>query len=353
MQKKILIFCTTVLMAALMSVSAFAAESSFDDVPADAPWAESISYLAEKGITNGTGIKTFSPGNPVTVRQWAVMLCRAYGLNMKGETWNEFSQNSIEQAYHKGWLNVTAVTSPDTKMCRAALLESGFSAAGMALYDPCLYPDGENVSAADHILQTGQDLGLCTEWAAAEQIVTRADAAQLLHALLTQNFLIQEPPAPVTLENRANINTNDYLLELHRVPASVLVAFNERVWKYVIDFEYMASLSKKLGMSCIGATSYADKAIYISSASATLHEFGHFLDKVLDDSTEWERLYQAEAGGSILRDYAKTNSREYFADCFAYWITYSDSAKHMELFWNTTPQTYAYMEKLAESNWGC
>lgn len=76
-------------------------------------------------------------------------------------------------------------------------------------------------------------------------------------------------------------------------------------------------------------------------------------DMIFYDSTEWEKLYQAEASESILRDYAKTNSREYFADCFAYWVSYSGIEKHMEVFRNAAPQTYAYMEMLAASNWGC
>lgn len=80
---------------------------------------------------------------------------------------------------------------------------------------------------------------------------------------------------------------------------------------------------------------------------------GQMSESVANDSTEWEKLYQAEASESILRDFAKTNSREYFADCFAYWITYSGSTKHMEFFRDTAPQTYAYMEELAASNWGC
>lgn len=63
--------------------------------------------------------------------------------------------------------------------------------------------------------------------------------------------------------------------------------------------------------------------------------------------------YLAEAQDSGLRDYAKTNSREYFADCFVYWITYSGNEKRMETFRNTAPQTYAYMEKLAANNWAC
>ena len=58
----------------------------FADVPEDAPCYESVMYLAEHGITKGTEANTFSPTQPVTVRQWAVMLCRAYGLETSGET---------------------------------------------------------------------------------------------------------------------------------------------------------------------------------------------------------------------------------------------------------------------------
>ena len=71
---------------------------------------------------------------------------------------------------------------------------------------------------------------------------------------------------------------NDYLLALQEVPEPVLQKFEAKGWTYKVDFEYMSALSQKLGMSCIGATSYADKTIYISSAKATLHEFGHFSD---------------------------------------------------------------------------
>ena len=53
-----------------------------------------------------------------------------------------------------------------------------------------------------------------------------------------------------------------------------------------------------------------------------------------------------------LKDYAKTNSREFFADCFVYWITYSADKKRMDDFRDAAPQTYAYMKKLATNNWG-
>lgn len=156
----------------------------------------------------------------------------------------------------------------------------------------------------------------------------------------------------MTLVNAAGVNVNDFLLELRKVPEQILDAFNATGWTYRIDFDYISELSKQLNMSCIGATSYGQKTIYISEASATLHEFGHFLDYALGFPAEHERLYLAESQNSSLRDYAKTNSREFFADCFVHWITYSADKKRMDDFRDAAPQTYAYMKKLATNNWG-
>lgn len=87
-----------------MTVLAFAADSPFSDVAPDAPYAESIAYLVEHGITNGTGADTFSPDAPVTVCQWSVMLCRAYGLPIEGDTWEEMSYVAMVEAYSHGWM---------------------------------------------------------------------------------------------------------------------------------------------------------------------------------------------------------------------------------------------------------
>ena len=123
-------------------------------------------------------------------------------------------------------------------------------------------------------------------------------------------------------------------------------AFNAAGWTYRIDFDYISELSKQLDMSCIGATNYIQKTIYISDASATLHEFGHFLDWMLGFPAEHEQLFRAEAAAAPLRDYAKTNAREYFADCFAYWVKYAENANAISLLQECAPMTYRYMEDL-------
>ena len=127
---------------------------------------------------------------------------------------------------------------------------------------------------------------------------------------------------------------------------TVTTGTDGRVYVPLESGSYISELSKQLNMSCIGATNYSQKTIYISEASATLHEFGHFLDWMLGFPAEHEQLYLAEAQNSGLRDYAKTNAREYFADCFAYWVKYAENANAISLLQECAPMTYRYMEDL-------
>lgn len=337
--------CTLVL-ALILPTAASAACTGFDDVLESADCYESVIYLAECEIAAGTGNDCFSPEQLITVEQWAVMLCRAYGAETIGDSWQDVGRSSVVEAYRQGWLNETALSAPRSPMCRSVLVESAFAAADVPVYDSTLYEGGASLSTADNILRVGRELGLCSDDADTNALVTRGEAAIILHAVLTQSFRIEAPPAPVALVNAAGVNINDYLVALRQVPEPMLAAFNAAGWTYRIDFDYISDLSKQLNMSCIGATNYSQKTIYLSEASATLHEFGHFLDWTLGIPAEHEQLYLAEAQNSGLRDYSKTNAREYFADCFAYWVKYAGNTNAISLLQECAPMTYRYMEDL-------
>ena len=337
--------CTLVL-AVTLSTAASAACTGFDDVSESADCYESVIYLAKCEIAAGTGNDCFSPEQLITVEQWAVMLCRAYGAETIGDSWQDVGRSSVVEAYRQGWLNETALSAPNIQLCRGALLKSAFAAAKIPVYDSVLYAGGVSLPNHENCIRIGKELQLCDEEDDANEIVTRRDAAMLLHAILTRAFTVEAPPAPVALVNAAGVNINDYLLALRQVPEPMLSAFNAAGWTYRIDFDYISELSKQLNMSCIGATNYSQKTIYISEASATLHEFGHFLDWTLGIPAEHEQLYLAEAQNSGLRDYAKTNAREYFADCFAYWVKYAGNTNAISLLQECAPMTYRYMEDL-------
>ena len=349
-RRTVLAVCTLVL-ALILPIAASAACAGFDDVPESADCYESVIYLAEYEIAAGTGNDCFSPEQLITVEQWAVILCRAYGVEAAGDSWQDVCRSGVVEAYRQGWLNATAVTAPQSPMCRSVLLESCLAAADVPVYDSTLYEGGASLSTADNILRVGRELGLCSDDADTNALVTRGDAAIILHVVLTQSFRIEEPPVPVTLVNAAGVNVNDFLLELRKLPEQVLDAFNAAGWTYCIDFDYMGGLSKKLNMSCIGATNYSQKTIYISEASATLHEFGHFLDWTLGFPAEHEQLFRAEAAAAPLRSYAKTNAREYFADCFAYCIIHGKDSEMMKSLRKNAPRTCTYFEELGKDSW--
>ena len=337
--------CTLVL-AVILPTAASAACTGFDDVPESADCYESVMYLAKCEIVAGMGNECFSPEQLITVEQWAVMLCRAYGAETIGDSWQDVGRSSVVEAYRQGWLNETALSTPNIQLCRGALLKSAFAAAKIPVYDSVLYAGGVSLPDYENCIRIGKELQLCGEANTANEIVTRRDAAMLLHAILTRAFTVEAPPAPVALVNAAGVNINDYLLALRQVPEPVLATFNAAGWTYRIDFDYISELSKQLNMSCIGATNYSQKTIYISEASATLHEFGHFLDWTLGFPAEHEQLFRAEAAAAPLRNYAKTNVREYFADCFAYWVKYAENANAISLLQECAPMTYRYMEDL-------
>ena len=265
------------VLSMLLTVPAFAFSTYFTDVSEKATYAEAVSYLADAGILRGTASGKFAPNEKITVIQWATMLCRAFDTDPEGASWQETGTNAVQTAVRNAWLEPSAISDANGFICRGELYRNAFAAAGIPLYDATLY-SLDWLSPGENALRVGKKLGLCAENKTAAELVTRAEAAQLLHAVLTQNLTVTPPDTPVTVENLIQWNVNAFLLELRKVPQPILDAFNENGWTFVIGTECLADLSRKLGVNCIGAAAYTEKRIYVSEASAVLHEFGHFLD---------------------------------------------------------------------------
>ena len=106
----------TLIISALLSVSAFAASDSFPDVPEASPFYESVTYLARHGITYGTGNGRYAPDTPITVRQWATMLCRVLDKeDSLADPAGYGGDACIKQGYADGWLNLTAMAAPGSR----------------------------------------------------------------------------------------------------------------------------------------------------------------------------------------------------------------------------------------------
>ena len=346
----------TLIISTLLPISAFAASDSFSDVPEASPFYESVTYLASHGITYGTGNNRYASDTPITVRQWATMLCRVLDKeDVLADPTSYGGDACIKQGYADGWLNLTAIAAPDSRLCRYAIYESGFAAFDIAFYSSQLYPDKEALSPQDNVLLAAKSFGLCKDTCAGTDIITRGEAADLLYTLLTREFTVAPPPILETLplNNKEGVHLNSYLLELQKIPEPIRQAFAEKGWQYMIDYEYLASLSDQRNLNCIGVTDYENRQIVVSSAEATVHEFGHFLDKLMGFPSQTEGFYKEESGtaAALLRPYALTSEREYFADCFVYWLTYRDNSKKMAALCSAAPKTYAYLLTLEIQNW--
>lgn len=348
------ILATMVFMVAFSLVLSQPAHalSGFSDITLDSSLAESVEYLAEHEIVKGTGGGQFSPDAFISVRQWAVMLCRAYELESHEEP-SEFGTSCIQCCLEKDWLQMTAFEEPDSRMCWSAILESAFHVIDLPVYDYELYPEGVKLSSWENYLRIGRELGLCGQEAVPAQLLMRGDAAELLFCMLTQSFEVSEPPQPIPIQNHTCLSLNDYLVELRRVPEPILQSFQKQGWTYIIDFDILQEFSKQHDMGCIGITTYSKKQICVSAPEATIHEMGHFLHCDLDFPPEFERLFRKESSSarSLLRDYSLTNSHEYFADCFTFWVTNSGNEQKLAAFLDIAPDTYQFFFSLEQENW--
>lgn len=168
-------FLIALMFAARCSI---ASAAGYYDVRDDSPWRDGIAYVTEHGIAYGTGNGCFSPDTPITIYQWATMICRAlYG---------DGQQESILVGYEHRWLDCHALMAPTSCVCRGFLYQSAFQSFGIQTYSYELYPYGIRLTDAENSLRIGKELGLCGYSAPSDEIVTRGEAAELLRRLMTE-----------------------------------------------------------------------------------------------------------------------------------------------------------------------
>ena len=356
--QRISAFLVAILMTGMLSAHALEVESlgsRYADVSPDSPYATAIEYISDLGITKGTGSNQFSPDEGITSRQWAVMLCRAFGLDEELEQCSakrSFSDICLSEAYQRGWISMEGVTSPDTYMCRGAFYSDAFGAFGVDVYDYELYPDGHVLSDWENVIRIAVDFGICSPDASYSEQVTRAEVAQVIYLLMTNEYQVEVPPLVNAkyITNPSGVNLNSYLRELKKVPENIVSKFEARGWTYSVDFSYIGQYNKAHDVSAVGICSPSNRTIYVSDASSTQHEFGHFLDNILGYPST--RLWKEhEAASVFLREYAMTNEREYYADSFVYFLKNQGNEAGLALMQERAPATYEHFANLAANDW--
>lgn len=110
--------------------------TSFTDVPATAYYAEAVKWAVDKGITNGTGVNTFSPDTTCNTAQILTFLWRACG-SPKANAANSFTDVAGNAYYYDAaqWAKAQGMVSgstlsPDAPCTRASTVMFIWQAAG-------------------------------------------------------------------------------------------------------------------------------------------------------------------------------------------------------------------------------
>ena len=111
--------------------AAFAVENSFVDVSSDAYYYDAVLWAAEKGITDGTSDTTFSPDMECSRAHMATFLCRMAGGKAESDTiaFNDvkadaYYAESVQWAVKNGITKGTGNNkfSPDTTCTRGQMV---------------------------------------------------------------------------------------------------------------------------------------------------------------------------------------------------------------------------------------
>lgn len=146
----------------------------------------------------------------------------------------------------------------------------------------------------------------------------------------------------------------EYSEQLELVPKEIVQSFLANNWTFdIVSQEEFVRPENSDNYARSGAADYSNKSIWVSRPESVVHEFGHYLDYTLGFPDKHAELYDSESEAmlKILGPHSKSNSREYFASYFSYWLQNQDNADVMNDLQKTSPETYDYFNMLSQSNW--
>ena len=326
------------------------------------PYKSEIEFLRALGITSGVGNNKFNPNAYITEGDFLVMIARSLGNN------NVDRVLSANASYHDKLINLSKVIWSmgyvDYSYTISNVL-SADSAGKMAfsLGDFPIYGDNIYKGSIEKSETAGYDqlvrLGIISKELEPKQEITRELAAHILYTVMFTGLQVETPEVfskyNIQIE-RSDFDTTLLLNELNKIPDEVKKYFEDGSWKIVIGTSYINHWSYENGMIANGLCDYAGSTIYLANLGSLIHEVGHMLNSKLNFPNEIDRLFNAEKNqlSQITGWYCKTNSSEYFAELFEYYIDADaspDRIEKLEKLKSVAPESYAYMVKLENNGW--
>ena len=219
---------TCLMLAGVMSTGVYA--KSYDDVSADAPFSEQIGILSDIGVVKGTAENEFSPDEPVTREQMALLLFRlmigkdsAGSLNTSPFTdlYDDTYSGAISWANASGYILGTSETTFEPTA--GITLQDAMTMLVRALGHSSLQMNGGYPwTYIDAAVKLGLDDGI--EDLRYTKELTRAEVACLLYNALTADYMI-----PRTASNGMIFYETTTVIERvfgYEIDESVIVATN-------------------------------------------------------------------------------------------------------------------------------
>lgn len=219
---------TCLILAGMLSTGIWA--KSYNDVSADRLYAEQIGILSDIGVIKGTGENTFSPDEPVTREQMALLLFRLMlGKESAGDLNTSSFLDLYDPTYHGAisWANASGYilgTSDSTFEPTAGItLQDAMTMLVRALgHSSTQMNSGYPWTYIDAAVRLGLDDGL--EDIRYTKELTRAEVAALLYNALTADYMI-----PRTASNGMTFYETTTIIERvfgYELEESVIVATN-------------------------------------------------------------------------------------------------------------------------------
>lgn len=309
----------------------------FIDVNTNYIYNEAINYMYSNGYISGDGAGRLHPKQYITYNELNIILGKK-GINIDKAT-NDFVSS---REFYRIILDAFGLSIGDSYIIDR---ESGVIYNNSSIY----------LTNSDGKLD-GMANVLYTDAFPSGGYITRGEAINTIYLALN-NKLIQEIPDIYTkmrlhIDNGYSSGVSEIEYYADMIPEQVWDEINNQGVVVIYGDINLDKYTAEHDSFVKGLYTMVDNAIYIRYPFVLLHEVGHWIYYHTDTNWVIKTCFEQErqAASELMRDYASINKIEFFADCFAYYISNKDNQIALDEFKAKLPLTYKLLVDLEQGN---
>lgn len=323
---------------------------SFRDVALDSPYYDSVAYLYDRGILQGTENRIFSPYEDLSLAQLMIFCERAFGDPAQVPAWSYFVHET-DKGYRPDWFPWSEVEVPFGADWTKQYVSLEYAARVLLCASDCLplYP---YLYGVDYNMKSGLyrlylegypfDGGINAVMESSVRTpATRGEFVRMLAFVLTSGMMEESEldeakldcgmaEIHIRLKDGSSLRSQESVhqslnLYLDKIPDGVLEAYRAR-GGVIYYFDNTVWAAEGLEERYAGLYSVGNKMIRVNKSSSVIHEMGHFLN--YNAPYAHDKARALFASGHEMEDlldvvcsrYGSTNPEEYAAEAFRAYI---------------------------------